>query len=147
MTLAELRDKADAKLATFWTLLVSKQNAYYANHGKFFQLLVTPSNTVIDGVDTDFTDNAPSDEPHVIDRDFAFAEKIPFNIRVDEWVAQDRQGFRATVVVELLSGERYTRNRSYETVPDVCVTDGDNTVCTPQAPIQVDSGWSQIIEE
>lgn len=31
MTLAELRDKADAKLVDFWQLLTTKQDAYHAD--------------------------------------------------------------------------------------------------------------------
>lgn len=124
MTLAELRDKADAKLATFWSVLVTKQNAYYAKHGKYFQLLLTPTSAVVDGADTDFTDNVPNDEKYAIDRDFSFSEKIPFNIRVDEWVGPQGNGYKATVFVQLPNGDKYTRSR-----------DNANN----------DTGWSKVV--
>lgn len=124
MTLAELRDKADARLATFWTALVAKEEAYFAKHGKYFQLLLTPETNVVDGVDSDFTVRHPSDEVHVVDVDFPWASKIPFNIRVDEWVGPNGNGFRAVAQVELPNGRKFTRSR-----------DSDN----------VDSGWNEII--
>jgi hypothetical protein len=133
MTLTELRNKADAKLATFWKMLVPKQEAYRAKHDKFFQLLVSPENAVIDGVDSDFTLRNPSDEVFQIDVNFPWTEKIPFQIVVDEWVSPDRVGFRATVWVQIPDGRIFTRNISYETVPD-------------STPVQVDSGWSLFVK-
>lgn len=112
MTLPELKAKADAKLVTFWQFLVPKQDAYFAKHGKYFQLLVTPSNAVIDGLDSDFTNNIPSDEKFVIDREFSFATKIPFNIRVNEWVGTGEAGYNAIVVVQLPDGRRFGRERN-----------------------------------
>jgi len=167
MTLTELRDKADAKLATFWSALVTKQNAYHAKHGKFFQLLVSPENAVVDGADSDFTTRNPSDERFAVDVDFAWTEKIPFNITVDEWVGNGIVGFKATVVVELPNGDRYTRSRTYEPQPDVLETEtytipehtdettgelvpaqeAERKVSVPQDPVQNDSGWSKIEED
>ena len=124
MTLAELRDKADARLATFWTALVTKEEAYFAKHGKYFQLLVTPETNVVDGLDSDFTVRHPSDEVHIVDVDFAFATKIPFNIQVHEWVGEDK-GFTAIAQVELPDGRKFQRSRNSK---------------------NVDSGWNEIIE-
>lgn len=125
-TLAQIRDKADTQLAKFWTALQTKQDAYFAKHGKYFQLLVTPSNAVIDGIGSDFSNRVPSDEKFVIDREFAFAEKIPFQIEVHEWVSGKGAGYRAHVYVQLLDGRIFSRNR-------------DNS--------QVDSGWFEVIPE
>jgi len=144
MTLTELRDKADAKLATFWSALVTKQNAYYAKHGKFFQLLVSPENPVVDGADSDFTTRSPSDERFAVDVDFTWTEKIPFNITVDEWVGTGGNGFKATVVVQLPNGDQYTRSRTYEPQPDD-LTDPENPVAVD--PVQNDSGWSKVEED
>lgn len=126
MTLQELQTKANAKLATFWSLLQTKQDAYFAKHGKYFQLIVSPTNAVIDGLDSDFVATSPSDEVHQIDVDFAFAEKIPFQIRVDEWVGPSGKGYKATVLVKIPDGRIFSRNR-----------DSDNN----------DSGWFEVIEE
>jgi len=152
MTLAKLRDKADAKLATFWSALVTKQNAYHAKHGKYFQLLVSPENAVVDGIDSGFTIRHPSDELHQLDVDFSWTEKMPFQIRVDEYVGRTH-GFRATVWVQLVNGDVYTRSRTYELQPDIVdrVYDENDEIVsetiTPQPPLQIDSGWSKVEEE
>lgn len=123
MTLAELRTKADAKLAVFWDTLVSKQEVYFAKHGKYFQLLVTPNTSVVDGVDSDFTLRHPSDAKFVIDIEVPIATKIPFNIEVHEWVGADK-GFTAFATVELPDGRRFRRSRNSK---------------------NEDSGWSQVM--
>lgn len=125
-TLQQIRDKADTQLAKFWVALSTKQDAYFAKHGKYFQLLVSPVNAVIDGLDTDYVQRVPDDEKFIIDREFSFAEKIPFQIVVDEWVSPDGSaGYKATVYVELPDGRIFTRNR-------------DN--------LNNDSGWSEYIK-
>ncbi len=124
MTLAKLRDKADTKLAQLWAVLVTKEEAYYAKHGKYFQLLVTPETSVVDGVDSDFTARHPSDEPHQVDVYFAWATKIPFNIQVHEWVGEDK-GFTAIAQVELPNGRKFQRSRNSK---------------------NEDSGWNEVIE-
>jgi len=111
MTLAELRDKADAKLVQFWQLLTTKQDAYFAKHGKYFQLLVSPTDSVVDGVDSDFTVRHPSDEPYQVDVDFPWTDKIPFQIEVHEWVGDDK-GYTAYVTIELPNGDIYKRSRN-----------------------------------
>lgn len=124
MTLQQLRDKADAKLVIFWQWLVPKQNAYFAKHGKYFQLLISPENAVIDGVDSDFTNRVPDDEVYTIDRDFSFSEKVPFQLEVHEWVGPEGAGYKAIVWVQLPNGNIYTRSR-------------DN--------MNNDSGWSKFV--
>ena len=53
-TLTQLRDKANTVLTKFWQWLVTAQDAYYAKHGKYFQLIVSPDNTVVDAEDSTF---------------------------------------------------------------------------------------------
>lgn len=130
MTLKQLQDKVDAKLVTFWTNLKAKQDAYYAKHGKYFQMLVSPVDVVIDGLDTDYVERVPSDEKYVVDRDFSFTEKVPFQIRVDEWHKTNPDnilevvdaGYKVAVYVQVPDGRVFTRSR-----------DSKN----------VDSGWKQ----
>jgi len=122
MTLQELQTKADATLAEFWQLLSTKQDAYFAKHGKYFQLLVT--DPVVDGVDTTWELRTPSDEKHAIDVDFNFNSPVPFQISVDEW-AGETVGYSATATVELPDGRKFKRSRNSE---------------------QVDSGWYQFEE-
>jgi hypothetical protein len=112
MTLLELKAKADPILVNFWTALKKKQDAYFAKHGKYFQLLVSPTTEVIDGADSTFTVRKPTDEKYVVDVDFAWATKIPFQIEVHEWVGvKDDIGYVAIVTVEV-NGEKYRRTRN-----------------------------------
>lgn len=133
MTLAELRDKANAKLTVFWDALIIKQEAYFLKHGKFFQLLVT--DPVVDGADTTWEIRKPNDERHELDVNFEFNSPVPFQISVDEWVGKE-SGFSVTVVVELPSGEKYTRTRT--AVPVVQeATYEENTDPTTTASVEL----------
>lgn len=125
MTLAELRYKADTVLAQFWTALKTRQDAYYAKHGKYFQLLMSPTTAVVDGVYTDYVVRHPSDVKYVDDVSFSFTSKVPFQLYVDEWVGPRGNGYSATVWVKLLNGDIYIRSR-----------DSNN----------VDSGWSKYVK-
>lgn len=109
MTLTQLRDKANIVLTNFWQLLVQKQEAYHAKHGKYFQLLVT--DRVVDGVDTTFEVRKPNDELHPVDVDFEFNSPVPFQIQVDEWGRYEARGYSATATVELPDGRKFTRTR------------------------------------
>ena len=151
MTLTQLRNKADAKLLEFWDALIVKQEKYFLKHGKCFQLIVT--SPVVDGADTTFVVTKPNDEKHPVDVDFEFNSPIPFQISVDEWVG-DSAGFRMTVVVELLDGRKFTRNRSaVPTVVDATYdyTDEFNPVeLTPKSVSDwtLDTtAWEEVIEE
>lgn len=111
MTLNQLKTKANAKLTDFWQALQVRQDAYFAKHGKYFQLLI--SDPVVDGVDTTWVLRTPSDEQHALDVGFEFNSPIPFSISVDEWVSKDAQGYSATATVELPDGRRFSRTRQH----------------------------------
>lgn len=111
-TLAELRKKANTKLAKFWNRLEQKQEAYFQKHGRYFQLLITPENDVVDGLDSDFATRHPSDQKHVIDVDFAWTSKIPFNIAVHTFENEKSRGYIADVRIKLPSGGVYGRSRT-----------------------------------
>lgn len=121
MTLTQLKNKADAVLADFWTELHAKQDAYFAKHGKYFQLLITDD--AVDGVDTTFVIRKPNDELHPVDVDFTFNSPVPFSISVDEWVGETR-GYSATATVQLPDGRKFRRSRDIN---------------------NVDSGWNEVI--
>lgn len=120
MTLAQLKTKANAKLATFWGALQTRQDAYFAKHGKYFQLLAG-SEITLDGTDTTFSVISPSDEVHTIDIDTAWSDTVPFRIEVHEWVG-DTRGYTAIATVNH-EGTLYRRSRN-----------SDN----------VDSGWEKV---
>jgi len=121
--LKTIRDKADVKLAQFWQLLQTKQNAYYAKHGKYFQLLVT--SPTVDGGDTSFVLLRPNDEKYPLDVNFTINSPIPFQIEVSEWVGPDGEGYKAQVYLNLSDGRTFTRHRDSN---------------------QNDSGWYEYID-
>jgi len=150
MTLAQLRDKANAKLTPFWQMLIDKQPLYFLKHGKFFQLIVT--SRVVDGVDTAWEMTHPSDEQHVIDVDFPWSDTIPFQVSVDEWVGEDR-GFSATATVELPNGDKYRRTRKATAVVADAVYDNTDpmnpVLVTPKTVssfTQEDTDWQLVVE-
>lgn len=109
MTLIQLRTKANEKLGEFWTALQARQDAYFAKHGKYFQLLIT--DPVVDGVDTTFQVRKASDEKHLVDVDFTFNSPVPFQISVDEWTSAKGNGYQARATIELPDGRRFSRLR------------------------------------
>ncbi len=109
MTLLEFKQKADTILIDFWKALKLKQDAYFAKNGKYFQLLISPSDKVIDGLDSSFVVTSPSDEKFLMDMSFQWVIKIPFQISVDEWVG-DTKGYSVTAKVEV-NGKQYQRTR------------------------------------
>ena len=112
MTLAELRDKADAYLATFWSVLVTKEEAYFAKHGRYFGFNWSPSTEVVDGVDTDFVLNPPSRFFEAADVSFP-ATQVPFQIQVIHHHGPQGQGFTGWVRVKLPNGDAYMRSKGY----------------------------------
>ncbi len=123
-TLKQVRDKANAKLTTFWQALSTRQDVYFTKHSKYFQLLVG-SNLTLDGADTVFSVVSPSDELHTIDIDYQWSDSLPFQIEVHEWVGGgDNIGYRAIATINH-EGTLYRRERT-------------NT--------GEDTGWNQFIE-
>ena len=115
MTLLELKQKANPILLNFWTTLEARQEMYFAKHRKYFQLLVSPTTTVTDGVDSTFIVRKASDEMHIIDVDFTWATKIPFQIEVHEWGNKNEHGYVALVKVKVGLDE-YRRERNSKNV-------------------------------
>lgn len=123
-TLLQVRNKADAKLATFWSALQTRQNAYFTKHGKYFQLLAG-SDLTLDGADTTFSVISPPDEKYVIDIDTSWSDTVPFKIEIHEWVGPNGNGYRGIVTVNY-QGTLYQRTRDSDAV---------------------DSGWYQVINQ
>lgn len=82
MTLTELRNKANARLATLWTVIQSKEDAYFAKHGQYFGLRWSPQTPIVDGVDTDFVIQLPSRGIHPADVSFS-EPQVPFQIMIE----------------------------------------------------------------
>ena len=106
-SLAQIRNKANTKLAEFWPTLVEKQQAYLAKHGRYFQLLVT--NTSVDGADVDFVRRLPLYEENGADIDTGFFGQLPFVLEVHQ---NGDKGFTTIARVQV-NGKTYQRIHSY----------------------------------
>lgn len=111
MTLIELKNKADPILANFWAALKTRQDNYFAKHSKYFQLLISPTTTVVDGADSDFTIRKPSDEKYTVDVDVPWSTKIPFQIEVHEWVGAGNNKGYVAIATAVVNGSTYKRSR------------------------------------
>lgn len=149
MTLTEVRNKANAKLATFWTALQTRQDAYFVKHKRYFQLLV--GNTLeADGVDSAFSVNLPSDEKNIVDIDTSWSDSLPFRIEVNAFDAQGQRGYTATAHIKLLNGDVYVRSRTLldtRTVGKIFDVGTGKRVGSEWigTPSEIDTGWSQVI--
>lgn len=123
MTLTELRNKANAKLADMWPVIQAKEDTYFANHGRYFGLNWSPSLVVVDGVDTDLELSHPSVEHIAGDVTFP-ATQVPYQIQIFRMSQYDSEFYHAFVRIQLLNGDVWQRDRKQ-----------DNT----------DSGWYQVI--
>lgn len=121
----KIQRKSDKVLDKFWKSLQLKQELYYKKNGKYFQLLLSPDVKLVDGDEKDFEFRPPSDKALDVDMQFPQLEKLPFQVRVHEWVGQEQSGYRA-VLNQDINGVEYTRDLD---------SDGN------------DSGWLEVIEE
>lgn len=154
-TLTQLKSKANPVLTTIWDALATRQEAYRTKNDKYFQL--TASAPVVDGQDTVLTINHPSDEKFQTDVQFNFASPVPFQIQVDEWGNNTEKGFKATVIIELLDGRKFTRSRSLTDTRvrkrDITATDADgfpsaygDWYLEGSTPVITTTDWVEIIE-
>jgi hypothetical protein len=116
MTLSELQQKANPVLLDFWNTLQARQDAYFAKHGRYFQLLVSPEIKVIDGVDSTFSVRTPSYEQNIADYQLTYSALVPFQIEVHQYKSPNSFGYIAIVTAELLDGRTFKRSRTSEGV-------------------------------
>lgn len=113
-TLAQIRNKVDTFLADLWTnKIVPKQQAYFALHGRYAQILVSPQVRVADDATAPFTKRPPSDENFAADFDFTIATPIPAQLEIHTHARGSEHGFTAHVWVEVL-GKVYHRAKNYQ---------------------------------
>ena len=123
MTLAEIRTKANAKLADMWPVIQAKEGAYFTKHGRYFGINWSPTLEVIDGVDTDLEVSHPTVEHRQADVTFP-ATQVPYQIQIFRMSQYDNEYYHVYIRVKLPNGDVWERNRKQ-----------DNT----------DSGWYQVI--
>lgn len=112
-TLVQVREKANAKLAELWPKIQAKQAAYFAKHGKYFQLLAG-SDLTLDGSDTPFSVVCPSDEKFVVDIETSWSETVPFRLEIHEWLGNTK-GYTAIATINY-QGMLYRRERNSDSV-------------------------------
>ncbi len=111
MTLSDFKQVAVPTFDSFWETLVAKEKDYFTKHGKYFQLIISPSSKVSNGVATPFEVNFNLEEKFSTDIDFSFTSKIPFQIEVWENFGGDQPvGFMAVATAEV-DGVTYTRRK------------------------------------
>lgn len=112
MTLQQLKTKADAKLTDFWQALSAKQDAYFAKHGTYFGFNWTPSQKIVDGVDTDMGElQRPSRKHYAADVSFPITTQLPFQIQVERQHGPNGHGYTAVIRAELPDGRIFMRRR------------------------------------
>lgn len=119
-TLAQVRSRVDDKLAQLWGVIVSRQETHYANHGRYWQGLVThvaaPSHTTATYQDAqpDRLDERPTDVAQGW-RD-ALPEidgvAVPMALVIDDYVGPEGAGFVATVWA-CCNTVTYSRSQNY----------------------------------
>lgn len=121
MTPQEIRDAIDAKLAVLWNKIVSKQTAYHASHGVYWQGLRLFTVTPADGTEETPTsaDNTPSDVTTTWIQFLGvdLPGTLEFNLEihstgVDPGDGTVENGFLAMVWVEI-AGNIYQRQQGY----------------------------------
>lgn len=121
MTLANLRDAVDAKLANLWPRIVNRQDAYFLAHGHYWQGMFThtipPNTTNQDNVEVEVApDNLnarPTDETEGWQEVSNFPATLAYRLRMDIWEAEVK-GYTGTIQVRH-NGNHYQRSKS---VPD-----------------------------
>jgi hypothetical protein len=113
-TLAEIRNKVDAWLATFWRdVLLPKELAYFKRNGRFCQLLITPETPLEDGLEGSFNLRLSPDEVAPDDiKTLTISSPIPAQIEVHIHEGEYKHGFTAHVWVKVL-GKIYHRSKGY----------------------------------
>jgi hypothetical protein len=110
-TFAQVRTKANDRLALLWNAITNKQDAYFQKYGTYFGLNWSPSLVPFEGADTPFTVNRPSRFHNAIDVDFSSESDVPFSLLI---IRHDgaTQGYTCTIRITH-ADTTYQRSRSH----------------------------------
>jgi hypothetical protein len=110
-TLNEIRDAIDSRLAALWAHIVSRQNAYYATHGRYFQGVLTP-NTPADGQEiAPVLTRKPHDQAETWSAaGYNLGATIPMSIALDTYETASGHGWVGRVRVTV-NGRTWARAR------------------------------------
>lgn len=121
-TLIQVRDRVNTWLATNFPALVTRQETFFANNGRYFQGLLTHNVPVDHGADSDleFGDTAPTETARTpSDFNVSWANYLPALVnlpfpaalRVDVYENTDGWGWSASVFIRI-NGTIYTRTQN-----------------------------------
>ena len=108
-TLQEIRDAVDAKLATLWTAIQAKEDAYFLANGRYWQGLRTHTVIPTEGTETlpSVGVVTPTDQPDPWPVALRTAT-LPMSLQIDVYNGPEGLGYQATVTVSVL-GRYYRR--------------------------------------
>jgi hypothetical protein len=109
-TLSEIRQRVDDWLAGRWPTLVGRQEAYFANQGRYFQGFWTHTSTPADGADAAADNLAmrPSDQAARWPDLLTLPDLLPCALRIDVYEHPSGHGWVATLRVQV-AGTVYER--------------------------------------
>ena len=88
-------DSADDDLTIYLDDIDAQQREYFDKHGRFFQKLESTVPTDNSSTTPDHTD--PDDQEFTGDSTHDFTKKVPFSVRIDEWLEEDVAYYKVTV--------------------------------------------------
>lgn len=113
-TLAQIRDKVDTFLADLWVnKIVPKQEAYFAQHGRYAQVLISPTTPLEDGAEGTFELRPAHYEQFIADFTFTIDVPIPMQIEIHQHQRGNEFGFTAFAWV-VVNGKTYRRAKNYQ---------------------------------
>jgi hypothetical protein len=111
-TVEQIQASVDNFLDNIWPDLVSAQDAYFALHGTYIQLLPTPETLPAEGATVDFTIRLDPLEQWGDDFSFTVSTKIPCQIAMSNFGNNTQHGF--TVYLAFSKDEIiYKRQKTY----------------------------------
>lgn len=112
-TLQQIRNKVDAFLADLWVnKIVPKEEAYFALHGHYAQVLKSPEVMPEDDSEDFYIKRPPPDELYPDDFEFEIATPIPAQFEIHTYDKRPDHGFVGHVYVKV-NGKVYHRAKAH----------------------------------
>lgn len=102
-TAAQIRTQVDTALATAWAAIQTRQAAYLARRGRYWQGLATHTLLPADGLELppDRLGTRPTDQPETWAEVGAMPAIMPMSLTIDVYDGPQGQGYCATVRVTI----------------------------------------------
>lgn len=113
-TAAEIRQAVDTRLGTLWAAIQTRQDSYFATHGRYWQGLRTASSIPADGAES--LPDVGTAQPHYQSGAPWPATirntTLPMAIEVHQYVSPQGPGYQATVTVTI-NGRTWARTAQH----------------------------------